>query len=453
MKEDINIKEYGDELDNSPILAQLQGKNSFSVPVGYFDDLENDILEKVKNQVVISRYGLLKSKAFYILAAASLIFVLGFFAFITFSKTHNQQIVERPLIQNPNSQNVNENNIISNISNQNLKSDLNIIPDSNIMIVEKIESPIILNSHNNIAIEKNNNPKQIVSTSEINLDQQTINSNNINTNFTKNNTISNISTIASVVSSSIPTSSQNIIKARLKERPGNNLFLPQDTCVNSPFTFDISSFIIQNPQLKFQWEGMKPGDNILISSSDIYTLHYWLGDSFSFYDTMQVRIQVKPEPKIKAVSEICSYNSVLIDAGISNTDYDYFWSISDKNNSEIYLENLKPGVHEIYLKVASCVDTVETKFVLRVLNCNIEVPNVFTPNGDGFNDSFIIKGLDNYPGSSLSILDRNGKVVYQSLDYKNNWRAENLPQGTYFYSLKINDENNTEKGGLINIIK
>jgi hypothetical protein len=50
-------------------------------------------------------------------------------------------------------------------------------------------------------------------------------------------------------------------------------------------------------------------------------------------------------------------------------------------------------------------------------------------------------------------MDRNGKVVFQSLDYKNDWKAENTVDGTYFYSLRIKDAKNTEKGGLLTIIR
>lgn len=77
----------------------------------------------------------------------------------------------------------------------------------------------------------------------------------------------------------------------------------------------------------------------------------------------------------------------------------------------------------------------------------------FTPNGDGYNDAFVIKGLEHYPGSSLTILNRNGKVVYQSADYNNDWKANNVEEGSYFYSLQLNDKNKTEKGGILSIVR
>lgn len=63
----------------------------------------------------------------------------------------------------------------------------------------------------------------------------------------------------------------------------------------------------------------------------------------------------------------------------------------------------------------------------------IEIPNVITPNGDGYNDQFIIKGIEHCEKSKLIIRSRNGAIVLQINDYQNNWDAQNAPDGTYYY--------------------
>lgn len=65
----------------------------------------------------------------------------------------------------------------------------------------------------------------------------------------------------------------------------------------------------------------------------------------------------------------------------------------------------------------------------------IEIPNVITPNGDGYNDLFIIKGIENCEKSKLIVRSKSGGVVLQISDYQNNWDAQNAPDGTYFYQL------------------
>jgi len=101
---------------------------------------------------------------------------------------------------------------------------------------------------------------------------------------------------------------------------------------------------------------------------------------------------------------------------------------------------------------------------IKVEPVKLKIPNVFTPNGDGVNDYFIIS-LDNgsgtpnggntrdgggevleyenyeplsryYESSDLTIFNRWGRIVYHSKDYQNNWDGDGLSDGTYFYVLK-----------------
>ena len=62
------------------------------------------------------------------------------------------------------------------------------------------------------------------------------------------------------------------------------------------------------------------------------------------------------------------------------------------------------------------------------------VPNVITPNGDGFNDRLIIG--DMYEFTKVYVYDENGKIVFQSDNYQQDWYGEYngkpLPQGTYW---------------------
>ncbi len=86
-----------------------------------------------------------------------------------------------------------------------------------------------------------------------------------------------------------------------------------------------------------------------------------------------------------------------------------------------------------------------------------EAASVITPNADGFNDEFIITCIPSYPGSVLSIFNRWGDEIYFSPDYQNDWRGthegEDLPTGTYYYNLKLNDDQKTKMSGYIYIEK
>ncbi len=67
----------------------------------------------------------------------------------------------------------------------------------------------------------------------------------------------------------------------------------------------------------------------------------------------------------------------------------------------------------------------------------ISIPTLFTPNGDGRNDVFEIRGLNQYAENELSIVNRWGNEVYRQKNYQNNWSGEGLNEGTYYYLLRV----------------
>ncbi|WP_333820039.1 gliding motility-associated C-terminal domain-containing protein [Ohtaekwangia sp.] len=72
------------------------------------------------------------------------------------------------------------------------------------------------------------------------------------------------------------------------------------------------------------------------------------------------------------------------------------------------------------------------------LDTDIFIPNIFTPNADGANDVFFIRNLPD-ADAKLVITDRWGKQVYSTNSYQNNWDAQGVSDGIYYYRLKVAD--------------
>ena len=93
-------------------------------------------------------------------------------------------------------------------------------------------------------------------------------------------------------------------------------------------------------------------------------------------------------------------------------------------------------------------DTGEVRILIQptedtVKVIKIAVPNAITPNDDGKNDALVIDGIDQYPENELVLFNRWGDILYKSKPYKNDWRGTNqsgqdLPEGTYYYVLRLN---------------
>ncbi|WP_421939937.1 DUF7507 domain-containing protein [Pedobacter sp.] len=89
----------------------------------------------------------------------------------------------------------------------------------------------------------------------------------------------------------------------------------------------------------------------------------------------------------------------------------------------------------------------ETNVASVTLTANfigINVPNLFTPNGDGINDTFEIRGLNQFQENEIRIINRWGNEVFHTNGYQNNWTGEGLNEGTYYYLLRVRKAGNAQ---------
>ncbi|GAB1309627.1 hypothetical protein KH5_23100 [Urechidicola sp. KH5] len=118
------------------------------------------------------------------------------------------------------------------------------------------------------------------------------------------------------------------------------------------------------------------------------------------------------------------------------------------NPNVLYTNSSNPQI--IYIKAVNqttgCFSIGE--FSLSVYNCPPTVPDGFSPNGDGINETFNITGLyDIFLDFNLEIYNRNGSLVYRGNQNIDKWNGrlkntkELVPIGIYFYILQLNDPN------------
>jgi gliding motility-associated-like protein len=86
------------------------------------------------------------------------------------------------------------------------------------------------------------------------------------------------------------------------------------------------------------------------------------------------------------------------------------------------------------LEGCTFMDTVRVS-VVRL----IDPVNTFTPNGDGINDTWDIPTLADYPQADVSVYDRWGQRVFHSLGYKAPFDGADLPLGTYYWYIQLNN--------------
>lgn len=112
------------------------------------------------------------------------------------------------------------------------------------------------------------------------------------------------------------------------------------------------------------------------------------------------------------------------------------------------------GNDEFYFSVQdySGLLTDTARVCIEVEKDKVQVPSAFTPNNDGKNEKWILRGIEQYPDNEVMIYNRTGIEVLHITGYNqhNAWDGAALNRGTYYYIVKINDEgrNHTYTGYL-----
>jgi gliding motility-associated-like protein len=138
--------------------------------------------------------------------------------------------------------------------------------------------------------------------------------------------------------------------------------------------------------------------------------------------------------------------SIVITPTGGTAPYEIEWSNGMTGSS---ISGLAAGTYTVQITDANGCMTTRT--IILTEPVELEMPNGYSPNGDGYNDAFIIHGLEAYPSNTFTVFNRWGNVVYDRLNYKNDWVGDNstgeeLPNGTYFVILTLKNGERTLQG-------
>jgi gliding motility-associated-like protein len=99
-----------------------------------------------------------------------------------------------------------------------------------------------------------------------------------------------------------------------------------------------------------------------------------------------------------------------------------------------------------------CVASDSVKVYVDTSDPILVIANLMTPNGDGYNDDFYIDKILYFPDNEVSIFNRNGQQVFSTTGYMNDWngtyKGNPLPDGTYYYVVKLTQLDKTFKGSI-----
>lgn len=180
---------------------------------------------------------------------------------------------------------------------------------------------------------------------------------------------------------------------------------------------------------------------------------YTIGGNCGNADTIMITVNSSPDFLLLAIEDTCfSARGTILTSIISGTPpYNYLWSRGDISQN---LGTVLTGIYSLTVTDSNNCSTILSIEVGNIINvCNVIIPNIITPNGDGMNDNFVIENIEFFPDNKVAIFNRWGKKVFEKNGYKNDWDGEDYNDGTYFYIVELNDKENTVHKGTLTILR
>ncbi|MFT5601005.1 MAG: gliding motility-associated-like protein [Flavobacteriales bacterium] len=189
---------------------------------------------------------------------------------------------------------------------------------------------------------------------------------------------------------------------------------------------------------------------VVADSSGVYNFELFSQNGVcSFRDTVLINFLEIPIvdagiDQVVAVSEV-----ELSGSGSANVVLWSAWNMAIIDQPEVYITevtNLEIGDNEFIITGENQFCTALPDSVVITYQ-DIVIPNAFSPNGDGYNDTFELIGLETFEHIKLTILTKWGEVLLTTEDYQNDWNGlinnNPLADGVYFYLIDY-DDNQTQ---------
>jgi gliding motility-associated-like protein len=160
-----------------------------------------------------------------------------------------------------------------------------------------------------------------------------------------------------------------------------------------------------------------------------------------FFPTDNMKVSLIPPPTVNAggIRYVLKDRTITLTPTVSDNDVKYLWT-PNTDISDVTIKNpvITGTVDMAYtLQVTDSRGCVSTDQTFIKVSPVLTVPNTFTPNADGVNDFWDIKGLVAYQDAVIDVFNRYGQRLFHSVGYNTPWDGtfdrQLLPSATYFY--------------------
>ena len=183
--------------------------------------------------------------------------------------------------------------------------------------------------------------------------------------------------------------------------------------------------------------------------SGSYSIEYWDALGCHYTDSVFIPLYLSPNLDILPDSIFC-LNDVYTFYFPNDTN-SYQWMTYGNNTSIPIL--FDQDLILIATTPNGC--TASDTLVVHTVNCEDELPNIITPNGDGINDYFIIDDAYSQLRNQLLIFNRWGNKLCEASPYRNDFDGKDISEGVYFYQYYPEGTGNPErvKQGFLHVVR
>ncbi len=172
--------------------------------------------------------------------------------------------------------------------------------------------------------------------------------------------------------------------------------------------------------------------------------------------TAAVAITVLAPTPVSAGADTTIVQGQSVTLNGSGTGVPLWVPSSGLSSATIFTPVATPNTTTAYIltvtDVNNCINADTVLVTVNVLEYTGMISNLFTPNGDGINDTWYLQDIANYPDNEVTVYNIYGNVVFQKQGYTNDWKGtyngSELPDGTYYYVLKFESSDKVLKGSI-----
>jgi gliding motility-associated-like protein len=242
-----------------------------------------------------------------------------------------------------------------------------------------------------------------------------------------------------------------------------------EQCAGTAFSFsDKSTYPVNATGAQYKWvygdgtTGTNANPTKTYKQANSYTVTMVVtSNEGCISDTASTVVKVYSVPVVDAGPDLITEpgKAVLLQATVTPANATLTWSPPTGLSSATQLQPMASPVEtqRYYITATGDKGCSSTDSMLLKVFKELKVPNAFTPNGDGKNDTWKIPGLEDYKNATVQVYNRWGQVVFKSTGYSNPWRGDingtPLPTGAYYYVIQPKEGGYGTISGSVMIIR